>query len=290
MSFFRNKPLVITVVILIILFVLLFATVNDKDVSAPQSAIGSVFAPMQSWLYGASNSISDFFDRVFATGSIQDENSELKTQVAELESQLTDKSELEKENERLKELLDFKEENTTYETIGADVIGKTPGVWFDTFTISAGRADGVEVDMPVITADGLVGKVTSVAQSYSQVTCIIDASSGVSVVVERTRDNGVAKGDGANLELDEDILSIEYLPIDSNLMPGDKVLTSGLDGIYPKGLYVGEIVEVSRDTVSSEDGENTEQKIAALKTGVDFKRLEEVMVVVGDQNTTSGQE
>lgn len=286
MSFFRNKPLVITVVILIILFVLLFATVNDEDVSAPQSVIGSVFAPMQSWLYGASNSISGFFDRVFASGSIQEENSELKTQVAELESQLTGKSELEKENERLKELLNFKEENTTYETIGADVIGKTPGVWFDTFTISAGRADGVEVDMPVITADGLVGKVTSVAQSYSKVTCIIDSSSGVSVVVERTRDNGVAKGEGANLNLNEDILSIEYLPIDSNLMPGDRVLTSGLDGIYPKGLYVGEIVEVSRDTVSSaDDSETTEQKVAALKTGVDFKRLEEVMVVVADQST-----
>ena len=128
--------------------------------------------------------------------------------------------------------------------------------------------------MPVVNAYGLVGKVTDVGATWCKVTSIIDGSMNVSVMVERTRDNGIVKGslavgsDGYNLEL-------SYLPSGSDLVPGDKIVTSGLGGgSYPKAISVGIVTEVIRRT------DDSEMRNAIVEPSVDFLHLEEVMVLI----------
>ena len=147
-----------------------------------------------------------------------------------------------------------------------------PVVWFRTLTLNAGTNKGVDVDMAVICSDGLVGRVTEVGYDWCKVTSIIDSSSTVPILVERTRDNCMARGilDGSS---DEAVMELYYLPTDrTNLTPGDTVVTSGMGGIYPKGLIVGTVKEVMIGGEVS----------AIITPSVDFMHLEEVAVILGE--------
>ena len=268
--FFRNKPLIVTVIAIIILFVLLVATAGGGSSSGAQSAVGGIFVPVQKFFYQATDNISSFFDRAFANSGLTKENAELKTQISELKSELSDYDELKKENERLQELLDFQDAHPEYTLKTAHIVAKNPGNWFDIFTIDLGSEDGIAVNMPVITADGLVGRVSGVGLGWAKVTAIIDGSTGISAIVERTRDVGSVRGRTGNEPL-ETLLDMDFLPMNTDITVGDQVLTSGIDGVYPKGLVIGEVVEV---------GEESNQKKVVINPAVNFKRLEEVMVMV----------
>ena len=270
MSFWKNRPLLIAVILIIILFVLLFATAGTSGEGGTQSVIGGIFAPMQEGLYNFTASIGDFFSNLFSTTDLDKENLELKQKVAELESKLQDYENIASENERLKELLNVVDSVGDYEIVTARVIGKNPGVWFREFTINAGRNQGVEKDMIVLTKDGLMGRVISSADSYAKVMTLIDLESGVPALVERTRQNGVVKLKGG-IEDSGDALEMYYLPIDAAVVPGDKILTSGIGGVYPKGLIIGTVTEVSAES-------GTEKRVT-VKSAVDFERMEEVMVI-----------
>jgi rod shape-determining protein MreC len=125
--------------------------------------------------------------------------------------------------------------------------------------------------MPVVNGDGLVGRVVDVGANYSRVMAIIDTTSGVSGIVERTRDNGILTGT-ADSDADEAQMVMGNLPLDADLMPGDTVITSGLAGVFPKGIAIGEVTEVRPST----DGMRNE---ALVTPWVDFEHLEEVMVI-----------
>ena len=123
----------------------------------------------------------------------------------------------------------------------------------------------------MVNSKGLVGRVSSVSANTCKVTSIIDSTSDVSVMVERTRDYGFARG---ILNVDEkEKLELYYLPSGYDLVPGDNILTSGIGGIFPKGIAIGTVTEVSRAN------EDTEDRNAIIQPAVDFLRLEEVMIV-----------
>lgn len=271
LNFWRNRPLMVTIIVVIILLVVLVTTAGSNNMSGTESVVGSIFSPVQKALYSATDAIGGFFGRIFSGGDLQAEKLQLEARVAELEGQLADYSEVKAENDRLKTLLNFDTETEPLAFKTAHVIGKTPGHWFNIFVIDVGIADGIEVDMPVVNGDGLIGRVIKTGANFSHVLAVIDSSSGVSCIVERTRDLGVING--SNTAGDEEpLLTMDNLPLDADLMPGDKVITSGLASIYPKGVGVGEVVEVSQ----SNDGMRNE---AVVKPYVDFAHLEEVMVV-----------
>lgn len=115
-----------------------------------------------------------------------------------------------------------------------------------------------------------MGRVISSADSYAKVMTLIDLESGVPALVERTRQNGVVKLKGGT-EDSGDALEMYYLPIDADVVPGDKILTSGIGGVYPKGLVIGTVTEVSAES-------GTEKRVT-VKSAVDFERMEEVMVI-----------
>ncbi|MFA5676599.1 MAG: rod shape-determining protein MreC [Christensenellales bacterium] len=271
MHFWRNRPLMVTIIVLIILLALLVVTAGGSNMSGAESVAGSLFMPLQRALYSATDSIGEFFERIFSGVDAQTENYRLSARIAELEGLLQDYNEMKRENERLKTLLNFDTQDNTLEYKSARVIGKSPGHWFNMFIIDTGLSGGIKVNMPVVNTDGLVGRVVQTGANWSRVMAIIDTSSGVSGIVERTRDNGILSG-SASLTDQLPLLAMSNLPLDADLMPGDTVITSGLAGVFPKGIRIGEVVEVS----PSDDGmRNT----ALVRPWVNFGHLEEVVII-----------
>lgn len=268
----RNKPLLILIVAVILLAALAFATAGSRSVSAVESVVGAVVKPVQSFAIRISDAIFDFFQRVFSNTDADQENEQLKAYIAELEEKQSNMQELEKENERLRSLLNYSQEENDNEYLAARVIAKNQNVWFDVFTINVGRNAGIKEDMPVVCADGLVGRVTDVAATYSKVTSVIDSTSDISVMVQRTRDNAMARG--AFDTLKDGQMELYYLPAGGDLVPGDVIVTNGLGGVFPKGITVGTVTEVVRAT----DSENNRN--AVIQSAVDFRHLEEVLIVM----------
>lgn len=270
MGFWKNRPLIIAVICSILLFVLLLSTSGSTQSSGAGSTMSRLLVPVQRFLYSSTESIGDFFAGLSEDRSIKDENAALKEQVAEMESQLRNYENLRQENERLKELLGVVDSYGEYETLTARVIGKSPGAWFDEFTINAGEQHGVQENMIVYTADGLLGKVVYTSATYSRVISLIHDQSGVSAMVERTRDNGVVKAaqEGEN----PDDLQLFYISSNSDVKPGDRIITSGIGGVYPKGIPIAQVTEVSTDSSS--------EKVVIARSNVDFEHVEEVVVVL----------
>lgn len=268
----KNKPLIIMLIAILLLGILAFVTSADRSVSWIESTLGSVIQPVQSFAAKASNGIISFVQKVFKTSDADKELEQLQVRMAQLEQAADENAKLKAENERLKKLLNYVETLENYEYVTAVVTGNSQGVWFETFTINAGRNKGIEKDMPVVCAEGLIGRVIEVGANWSKVTAIIDPSSEVSVMVERTRDIGVVRGSFSATS--DNQLELYFLPSGFDLMPGDKIVTSGMSSIFPKTITVGTVSEVTRRSAEGS------QSNAIIEPAVDFGHLEEVLVLV----------
>lgn len=276
---FRNKPLIITVIVIIVLVILLVVSSTNSSIAKSAGVAGSVFSPVQEFFYGISSSVGSFFDGLVNKDDQEQKNQELQSELEVFKSKSREYEELKKENERLAALLEYKQENEGQELKLARITAKNPGNWFDVFTINLGRKDGIKENMPVITADGLVGRIEEVGLNSSKVMAIIDGRSSVAAIMERTRDHVAVKGAIANDSLDV-ALNITYLPIYSDVQAGDKIITSGTDDIYPKGFLIGEVAD-------SEDTEGSGKNVR-IQPAVDFRRLEEVFVVMSVDGAETG--
>ncbi len=282
-GFFRNKPLVITIALAVVLVLLIIFTSGNHEATAVESVAGSAVTPVNRGFYTFFDSISDFFTNVFNPTKAEAENVELKKELSKLREESSQMEELQKENQRLTELLGFVQQNPRYTTVAATVVGKDPGIWFDVFLINVGRNQGVEKDMAVVNAQGLVGRVIEAGADWSKVMAIIDARSSVGTLLDRSRDSGMVRGTFSSSDA-TGMCQMYYLDSDADVLPGDKVITSGLGGIFPKGLTVGEVVELGSKT------EGTSRRVM-VKPTVDFSHMEEVLVIkeekeTGDTKTT----
>ncbi|MDP2892369.1 MAG: rod shape-determining protein MreC [Bacillota bacterium] len=269
-QFLKNRPFIITVAIAIVLSLLMIFTSGNSS-TVVGNGIGAGVTPVQGAFDTFSNAVGDFFSNIFNPTKAEAENVELKKQIAQLQEDSAQLRELQKENERLKELLGFVEENTTFTTVPARVVGKNPGFWFEMFEINVGRSQGVDKDMAVVNSQGLVGRVVEVGANWSKVLAVIDPRSSVAALLERSRDNGMVHG-MLDTEESTGLCQMYYLHADADVLPGDKIITSGLGGVFPKGLLVGEVVEIGNQSES-------EQRRVMVKSAVDFTHLEEVLVI-----------
>lgn len=172
------------------------------------------------------------------------------------------------ENATLKEYVNLKDKYTEYETIPAYVINKDISNYSDTMIINVGSKDGIEVNMPVISDQGLVGHIISVTDTTAKLQTIIDTSSTTSCVITTSRDMMIARGTISQ----NSTLKATYIPTEATVLEGDKVETSGLGGIYPKGIPVGTIKKVVNT-------KNITDRYAMIETTVDFEKLETVLVI-----------
>ena len=268
----------LTLVVVIIMLVVTTYNSRKTAMAAAQNVATAVAEPTVEGTYKASGSVKDFFQRLFALRQVDKEYAELKSRVAELEVQNQLMENIQKENERLMELLGFVEDNPQYKYISASVIAKDPGSWFMEFTINRGTNDGVEVDMAVANQYGLVGRVIETTDTTAQVITIIDSRSAAAGVIERSRDQGIVQG-SRDAESANPLCRLEFLPNDADIIPGDVVLSSSLGGIFPKGMVLGEVREVIYEsgTVS----------YATVSPAVDFRHIEEVLIITEE---TSAEE
>ena len=193
------------------------------------------------------------------------ENKLLRENISNLEKELLNLKEARLENERLKKLLDFKESEGR-KFAPALVIAKDPSGLNDTVIIDRGRKDKIEKGMIVISGSGIAGRVIETGWRISRVLLVTDYDSVFSGVVERTRDEGAVSG---NMRAG---LIMKYLDLGCDVKKGDKVITSGLYGIFEKGILIGEVISVEADYSGLYIN-------AIIKPEVDIRKLEEVLVV-----------
>jgi len=190
---------------------------------------------------------------------------ELTQRVHELERDLVDREELKKENERLRKLVDFKKE-LPGKTIPARVIGRDLMPWRRTILIDKGSANGIKKQMAVVNAEGLVGRVIEVAPFSARIILLLDPQSRVSTLFQESRDSGVAEGDGSSF------LRVTHIDRESAVKVGDRVVSSGMGKVYPKGIPIGQVEMVGTEKEGLE-------LFASTRPYVNFSRLEEVLCV-----------
>jgi rod shape-determining protein MreC len=196
---------------------------------------------VQSPVTTASSGLSNYFSSISNLRSAQSENDILKQKVQELELEIKGKEDLTAENDRLRSLLNLKE-NSKYKVLTARIIGRDPSVWFDSSIINRGSLDGVKLNMPVVSDGGLIGRVTAVSPLTAQFDLITRDKSGVGGVVGEIGSSnvlGVVAGTSKS-----DLVEMKYVAGSADVQVGQVVYTTGQDGIYPAGLKIGEIVEV----------------------------------------------
>ncbi|MCG0275255.1 MAG: rod shape-determining protein MreC [Thermosediminibacteraceae bacterium] len=235
--------------------------------------VQEAFAWVSHKAQGSITSISHLF-------YLKRENEELKKQVAELLAYKHKFLEYSEENARLRRMLDFKEKNPEYDMVAAEVIGRDPSNWFHMIIINKGRKSGISENMAVVTERGLVGYTVDVGEDWSKVLMLLDNRMSVSAMIQRTRDNGILKGNIAPAP--PGYAKMVFLPADAQIVKGDKVISSGLGGIVPKGILIGEVVEVKKES------DNLTQ-YAIVKPAVDFQKLEEVFVIRSERALPGGE-
>jgi rod shape-determining protein MreC len=197
--------------------------------------------PLQRGLQSIVVTIRGIKERYRALNQIRLENQSLKGRVVELEARIEGLLEAEATSSRLQDLLDLKG-RVPGRSVSADVIGNSASTWFRSLTIDKGDKDGIRKGMAVISSMGIVGQIVTVASRSAKVLLITDHSSGVDVISQRSRARGIVSG-----SLDNGTV-MQYVRRGEDIAEGDRLITSGLDGIFPKGLLVGTVGKVRGET------------------------------------------
>lgn len=271
--------LIFTVVCVIMIFV----TFNTKITAGPLRGVASyVLVPLQKGINQIGSVFSGWSDQMTSLKDVMAENEELKVQVDELTTENNILQQDRFELNRLRELYQLDEKYPDYAKVGARVIGKDAGNWFQTFVIDKGSEDGIQVDMNVIAGSGLVGRVTSVSPQSATVLSIIDDSSNVAAQVLSTSDNCIVTG---SLKLmSENKISISKLADDEDkVTSGEKIVTSNISDKYLPGILIGYVDEISMDS-------NNLTKSGTLRPAVDFAHLEEVLVILALKKGTEKEQ
>lgn len=269
-----KRVFIIAVAALICLLIVGFGLTTTKIIDLPflNNIISQIIVPLQRNITEGIQSFTLSIEQRKTQMELTEEIDELMEENKILQASLAQMDELTLENQRLRELLGTRSSMPEYTFISATVSGKEPGGWFETFTLNVGSENGVTKNDPVMTNDGLVGRVVEVYDETCVVMSIIDSRSAASGIVERTRDNGIVCGSLYLTDKDE-YLQMQYLPDTAELTSGDRVITSGLDGLYPKGLFIGEVRSISRDSAEKD-------RYVVVDAAVDFNHIEDVLVML----------
>lgn len=225
-----------------------------------------IISPVQQGLANSKESITSLWKNYISIVNTSKENIVLKKEISRLESDLTFMEEMRKENLRLKELLNYSDE-LPHERVMAQVVGWDSANEFKVIRLNKGTRHGIKTMSPVITDQGLVGYVYRATENYSDVLTILDQNNRVDIIVERTRTHGIVEG-VFNFKC-----ALKYIMRNEPVEVGDKLITAGVGGIYPKGIKVGMITDITREnfgmTLSIE-----------VVPSVDFDKIEEVLVLI----------
>lgn len=262
-------------ILIIIIFIGLLSVINiTKDrteFSNIEKIILDFTAPLQAGWSSITGHIDSMWQGVMALNNLKAEHQLLAENVRELRQQSREYQEMKLENERLRALLSFKEK-FAYQTVGAEVIGRNMNNWDNFLVINKGLNDGIDRGMAVITKNGLIGQTMMVTNNTAQVLLILDENSTVSGIVQETRENGMIEGQGKR----SSFLQMQRLPRDAKVKVGDHIFSSGLGGVFPKGIFIGRVEKISTDPYDI-------AKKAIIVPAENFNKIEEVLVIVNNK-------
>ena len=254
---------------------LIIMAVDARDADGRQKILRvwtQTFAsPLQSTSSKVTGATSGFFQQIWNFRGTARENEQLRERLTQIETDLHTAQQSAAENERLKELLKLNEQSEI-KSVPARVIARDPSVWFNTITINRGTSSGIAVNMPVVTAGGIVGRVITVSPWASQVMLITDEKAGAGAVVGQLGSGALGSVKG-RADLGVALIEMRYVSGLEKVENGDYVMTTGQDGIYPPGLNVGRVVDVKSGTAT------TAHQIL-IQPGAQLDHLEEVAVLL----------
>jgi len=265
--------------VFIIAFILLLLSSNPGQRTAwnpVEQLIIEITSPFQKFIKKTVNIIEELWLSYFYLINVCNENKELRKEIDSLRMEKNLYQELTASNKRLQELLQFKQV-TNRPILAAQVIGLDPTGWFKSIIIDKGKNAGLYLNMPVVNSYGVVGRIVSVSPNYSKVLLIIDQNSAVDCLIQRSRERGMIKG------VSPEVCSLDYVAKPGDVIVGDSIITSGLGGVFPKGLSLGKVISVNE--VSGEFFKEIETRPA-----VNFSKLEEVLVILKENISTNHQE
>jgi rod shape-determining protein MreC len=230
----------------------------------------ALVSPVQSVSSKAGGASTGLIRKIINFNSTADENERLKQRLAETELALRNAQQWTTENERLRGLLNLKEQ-TGYDQVAARVIARDSSVWFNTITINRGSSSGIGLNMPVVTASGIVGRVIAASPWTAQVMMVTDEKAAAGAIVGQLSESG-ALGSVRGLG-ESGLIEMRYVSGLQKVEVGDYILTTGQDGIYPPGLSVGEVVQVKPGTA-------TQTHQIFIKPSAKLDQLEEVSVLL----------
>ncbi len=254
----------------------------DVPFTPLNTAAGYVFIPMQKGINEVGTWLNQVTDNLEQLKDVMQKNEELQAQVDELTTQLSTYQMEQYDIEDMRRLLDL-DEQYEYEKLGASIIGKDAGNWFDTFIIDKGSEDGIEVDMNVIAGSGLVGIVTNVGPNYANVRSIIDDRNSVSAMVLTTSDKCFVNGDLEMMSKQQTIAFTDLTDADDKAAVGDQVVTSYTSSKYLPGLLIGQIQELNKDS-------NNLTKSGTITPVVDFEHIKNVLVILDKKQAVQTKE
>jgi rod shape-determining protein MreC len=268
----RQRTAVLFIAVMLGHILLISAQVNSKSgIPILEVATFGAFSEVQRAASSGIGGLHGAWSGYANLRGIRSENEQLKRQLGELQVQVQQERAAAQRAHQLESLLGVQQQ-LLVKTVAAGVIGAGASPDFRTATINRGSGDGLKANMSVIAPTGVVGRIVTVAPRASKVQLLVDRNAGAGALVERSRAQGVVLGAG------EDLLRMEYVSGVADVKPGDTIVTSGIDGIYPKGFVIGKVETVDKG--------NGIYKIIRVRPSVDFNRLEEVLVVTTPPEAT----
>ena len=254
-------------IILVTLSILVLSLSSRRPYPAygPGRIAIAVVAPFQKLIVTTTRFFSDIWEHYFFLITVVDENKALYQELQKLRADNHRLQEAALSNERLRKLFNLQQQ-MQQPLIAAQVVGKDPSPWFQSVLLDKGLTDGVEKGCPVINPEGIVGIVVEVTSRYCKVMLITDPNSGVDALIQKSRARGIIKGGASGYCV------LNYVLRKYEVAVGDTVISSGMDGVFPKGLPIGEVAT----TVKQEAGIFQDVTVTPY---VDFERLEEAFVV-----------
>ncbi|MBR5543028.1 MAG: rod shape-determining protein MreC [Oscillospiraceae bacterium] len=272
MNGFFSKKTVVTILlaVLISLVLAILSAVSGGRISPASAVVNIISEPLQTLGASVSEYFSERSARALHYEDMKKENEELRRELSIIKEALREREAAEKENIQLRAALGIKEQNNSYVFESAEIVAKNDDNWSRSFIINKGKSAGINIDNCVITSEGMVGFVSEIGATWATVTAITDTTMEAAAIASRTRDVASAEGDFELMS--EGKLRLSYLARDTQVLVGDVIETSGVGGLFPKGIVLGTVAEVKNETHGI-------SKYAIIEPAVDLDHVNHVLVI-----------
>ena len=270
----KKRIFKIGILVAVILVCMIISTVESDKNRIVSDITGIVATPFQKAIVAVNNMI-DYGGGYFQDmQALKEEHAELKSKIILMEEKITESDEIRSENERLRTLVDLKEKNKNYDMAGASVTAIDPSGWYSYFIIDKGTNDGLSKNSVVLDSGGVLGRIDKIGSTWAKVVTITEPGTACGAEISRTGDTGIIEGDSVL----DGLCKMTSIGKETNITPGDYIVTSGSGDVYPAGLTIGRIKEIK-------DGEIS--RTAIVEPTGNVKPPKEVMVI--KNNTVSAE-